>query len=176
MERRTFLKWATHGLGALFATLLGLPALAYVLDPLNRKAASGGFRTVGRFNELHADEPTQFVIRDVRRDAWTLHPDDVIGRVWVVKKGDDQLDVFTTICPHLGCSVNNEKSAGLFICPCHNGTFLRDGRRKEDTPAPNPAPRGMDRLEWRRDPTDSDRFQVKYQNFLQGRDTSIPKA
>ena len=176
MQRRTFLKWATHGLGALFGVLLGVPAVAYLIDARNRKASPGEFKTVARLKDLPDGVPTQVVIRDVCCDAWTLHPNDVIGRAWLVRHGDDRVDAFTTICPHLGCSVNYVKDANLFICPCHNGTFELDGRRKEDTAATNPAPRGMDRLEWRRDPADPEMIQVKYQNFVQGKETAVPKA
>lgn len=176
MERRSFLKWATHGLGALFGVLLGIPAVAYLLDPRNRKAPTGDFKTAAHVSELPLNVPTQVVIRDVRKDAWTLHPSDVIGRVWLIRRDADQVDAFTSICPHLGCSVNFEKEAKLFICPCHNGTFEMSGQRKEDTATPNPAPRGMDRLECRRDPADKDLLQVKYQNFYQGRETPVVKG
>jgi Rieske Fe-S protein len=146
---------------------LGIPALAYFLDARNRKAEASDFRTVARLTDLPEGVPTQVVIRDVRRDAWTLHPDDVIGRVWLIRHGADKLDVFTTICPHLGCSINFAKDAGLFICPCHNGTFELSGQRKEGTAGANPAPRGMDRLEWQRDPANPEFVQVRYQNFIQ---------
>src|SRR5262249_38862446 len=106
-ERRSFLRWAIHGLGAIFAVGLGLPALAYLSDARNRPAPNRGFRPVQgiKLNELVIDEPRQGVIRDIRTDAWTLHPNDVVGRVWVVKSGQaaNDLKVFTTICPHLGC-------------------------------------------------------------------------
>ncbi len=163
-------------LGAIFGAVLGFPAVAYLVDARNRKAAAGDFRPAGRFTDLADGVPTQAVIRDVSRDAWTLYPDDVVGRVWLIRHGRDGLDVFTTTCPHLGCSVNFDKEARLFICPCHNGTFELNGHRKEDTPFPNPAPRGMDRLEWRRDAADPDLILVKYQNFMQGRPTPVPKA
>jgi Rieske Fe-S protein len=175
MERRSFLKWATHGMGALFGLLLGIPALAYVLDPRHRKAAESDFRSVARLNELPENVPTQVVIRDVRRDAWTLHPDDIIGRVWLIRRGDD-VTAFTAVCPHLGCSINYVNHASLFICPCHNGTFQLNGQRKEGTATPNPAPRDMDRLECRRDPADPDRIQVRYQTFIQGIDRPILKT
>jgi Rieske Fe-S protein len=114
------------------------------------------------------------VIRDTRRDAWTLHPDDVTGRVWLIRRGAS-IEAFTTICPHLGCSINYVKDSKLFICPCHNGTFDLTGRRKEGSVLPNPAPRGMDHVEWRRKPDDPDQIQVKYQNFVQGLDRAVPK-
>jgi Rieske Fe-S protein len=193
MQRRTFLKWATNALGALFGVVLGLPALAYLTDARHRKAAQADFRTVARLSELPLGEPTQVVIRDVRRDAWTLHPDEVIGRVWLIRRDTNQVDAFTTICPHLGCSVNYVKDAKRFICPCHNGTFVLSGQVAEKTATTNPAPRGMDALEVRlvedpdpghavNDPTQAgkkvpDRLvEVKYQNFYQGMPEKVAKT
>jgi Rieske Fe-S protein len=175
MERRSFLTWITGALGAVFGLALGIPAVAYLLDARHRKTASGDFKTVARLADLADGIPFQAVVRDIRRDAWTLHPNDVIGRVWLVRHGNT-VDAFTTICPHLGCSVNYAKDASLFICPCHNGTFALDGRRKDDTAIPNPAPRGMDRLETRPDPADPDLVQVKYQTFVQGLDRPVART
>ncbi|HEV3118350.1 MAG TPA: Rieske 2Fe-2S domain-containing protein [Gemmataceae bacterium] len=175
-NRRSLLKWATHGLGALFGALLGIPAIAYVIDARNRPAPDSDFRTVARLSELHKGVPHQVVIRDVRRDAWTLHPSDVIGRVWLVRGEGDTVNAFTTICPHLGCSVNFEAKDDLFLCPCHGGTFLLDGQRKELTERTNPAPRGMDRLEIRLSHEPDPVIAVKYQNFLQGKETPIAKT
>src|SRR5207245_8617280 len=45
-DRRAFLRRATHGLAVLFAALLGIPALAYLLDPRNRPAPDSEFKTV----------------------------------------------------------------------------------------------------------------------------------
>ena len=185
-ERRRFLKWLTHGLGALFGVGFGIPAVAYLIDPRNRKARERGFKRVGRLSELQRDVPHQAVLRDVRRDAWTMYPNDVIGRVWLVRRSDDkakqpQLDVFTTICPHLGCSVNYDVGRKLFICPCHNGTFLLNGEKDPAVPN-NPPPRGMDKLEVKleKDPASpagkEDYFiDVKYENFEQGKEEKIAK-
>jgi Rieske Fe-S protein len=176
-ERRSFLKWACHGLGALFAAVLGAPAVAYLIDARNRPAADGDFKTVARLSELEKDKPFQAVVRAVRRDAWTLHPNDVVGRVWLIRREGDEVEAFTTICPHLGCSVNYEAQAQRFICPCHNGQFDLQGQRPpEHAGTTNPAPRGMDRLECRRDPDNQDLIQVKYVNFRQGEDHPIPKT
>jgi menaquinol-cytochrome c reductase iron-sulfur subunit len=176
MQRRTFLAWATHGMGALVGTLLGIPAVAYLLDARNRPAKPGSFKAVARLSELVVNLPTQVVIRDVRQDAWTLHPNDVIGRVWLIRRADDRVEAFTTICPHLGCSINFESTQKLFICPCHNGTFNLDGSLRTEAGFHNPAPRGMDSLECRRDPADPDLIQVKYENFIQGQHEKLPKV
>jgi Rieske Fe-S protein len=150
------LAWATAGLGAIFTAILGAPVLAYVIDPRNRQGAPGDFRVVDGISlnepaDLPEGQPRQGVLRAVRRDAWTLHPNDVIGRVWIIRKkaipadftGTDPslLEVFTTICPHLGCSVNLSDAG--FACPCHGATFKFDGSRAN---IHNPAQRGMDAL------------------------------
>lgn len=181
-SRRRFLKFCTHGLGALFTALIAAPVVAYLIDPRNKKAAKADFRNVGKFTDLTIDVPEQRTIRDTRSDSWTLHPDDVIGRVWLVRKkkdagetekeNEEALNVFSTICPHLGCSVNYEANDHLFKCPCHNGTFELDGEKKTGG-AENPAPRGMDTLEFKiiddpENPGKENRIVVvKYESFAQ---------
>jgi Rieske Fe-S protein len=177
----------------LFSIVLGVPAVAYLLDPLKRAAKGGDLRPVARLSELAPDKPQQAVIRDIRRDAWTLHPNDVIGRVWLIRRGPDKVEAFTTICPHLGCSINF--TGRRFVCPCHNGTFHLSGERvsEQELGATNPAPRGMDLLDVQlaEDPDPAhmvddpanpgqkvrDRLVlVKYQNFVQGAHDKIAKA
>jgi menaquinol-cytochrome c reductase iron-sulfur subunit len=186
MERRSFLKWATHGMGALFGAVLGLPGIAYLIDARNRPAPPGEFKSTGvRLSELVVGVPKQVVIRSVRRDAWTLHPNDVIGGVWLVRKPDGKVDAFTSACPHLGCPISNyDPQTRRFRCPCHNGTFHVHGERVEDKElgATNPAPRGMDTLEvqYQADaaaPANQDALiLVKYQNFYQGRHDKVVKS
>ena len=176
MERRSFLKWAIHGAGVLFAAILGVPAVAYLIDARNRPARPGQFKTVARLSELPEGVPHQAVVQEARFDAWTLHPNDIIGRVWLIRRDKETVDAYTTICPHLGCPVNFEEKNRLFICPCHGGTFDIHCQRVERPGFVNPAPRGMDRLECRRDPADPDLIQVRYENFRQGEPTPIPKV
>src|SRR5262249_59510862 len=126
--------------------------------------------------------PKQVVLTDIRRDAWTLHPNDVIGRVWLIKRNDEKVEAYTTICPHLGCSINfhtaSEEKDERFICPCHNGTWGLDCKRVDTPGRENPAPRNMDLLESRivEDPSTKEKVvEVQYQNFEQGKETPIVK-
>lgn len=170
-NRRTFLNWAVEGLGAIFALIFGAPVVAYLIDPRNRPSPPEDFRPVAgvTVRQLRPNHPLQGVIRNVRRDAWTLYPDDVIGRVWINRKCDgdtaDCFEVFTTVCPHLGCAINCDQAAPefKFICPCHNGQFACDGaRRPSGDGYENPAPRSMDSLEFR---LVGEQFEVKYLSF-----------
>jgi Rieske Fe-S protein len=182
MERRSFLKWATQGLGALFGAILGFPAVAYLIDARNRSAPPGDFRKVGKLSDLKENVPHQVVLNNIRRDAWTLHPNDVIGRVWLVRRPGDKVDAYTTICPHLGCAINYQEPKQQFVCPCHNGTFHLSGQlvsTEELGGITNPAPRDMDSLEIKLepDPAGTDTFiWVKYENFIQGRHDKVRKA
>jgi Rieske Fe-S protein len=186
-DRRSFLGWAIVGLGAIFSVIIGIPIVCFAIDPRHRKGPKSNFKLVDgvKLDELTLDSPKQGVISDTRIDGWTLYPNDVIGRVWVVpiaarpaglstreavenfnqeeaKKAAYVL-VFTTICPHLGCSVN--VGGPGFACPCHNATFLLNGTRGT---AANPALRGMDTLDWEIDTDDPEfnRIKVRYQSFV----------
>ena len=88
MERRSFLKWATNLLGALFGAVLGIPAVGYLLDPRNRPAPAGDFKLAGRLNDLKPGVPQQVVIRNVRRDDLAHRPrlHEPRGRVHSVGK------------------------------------------------------------------------------------------
>ena len=180
-DRRSFLSFAIFGLGAVFSAILGVPIVAYVIDPRHRKGPKGSFKPVEGIDlgKLVDNSPKQGVIRDVRVDGWTLYPNDVIGRVWVVKQGarpanfanvtqaekDAYLRVFTTICPHLGCSVNLNSEGDGFACPCHAATFDKQGDREAES---NPALRSMDTLKWEFDETDPEhnRIVVEYKSFV----------
>ncbi len=144
MQRRSFLEWTIHGMSALCAAIVGLPALAFLTDPRNRSARQSGMRTVARLSELQIGVPKEFVIRETSRDAWNIHPDNIVGRVWLLRKPGDEIEALTNICPHLGCSVDHTETG--FLCPCHGGQFDNDGKRVQPAHGSNPAPRDMDKL------------------------------
>lgn len=189
-DRRSFLSWAILGLFAIFNVIIGVPIVLFVVDPRNRKGPKSSFKLVEGVkleDVLPGTAPRQGVIRDTRVDGWTLYPNDVIGRVWVVPVGAKPadliskeaveafngnaakktayLEVFTTICPHLGCFVNLDSAAAGFACPCHSATFTLAGAQA--VPASNPAKRGMDALEWEIDTDDPEfnRIKVKYVRY-----------
>lgn len=186
-NRRTFLRWAIHGLGAIFGVMLGFPAICYLIDPRNRPAPPSDFRLVPgvKASLVVMGQPVQGVIRAVRRDAWTLHPNDVIGRVWITRVGPGNnvadFQVFTTICPHLGCFVNlNLDPSTGFTCPCHNAQFQPNGDLVERPDYENAAPRPMDSLAFQLAP-DPDNpedklFEVEFQSFEASKKEKIVRS
>ena len=169
MQRRAFLEWTIRGLGAVFAAVIGVPAAAFLLDGRNRPGRQSGYRTVARLRELQVGVPREVLISETRRDAWNTHPEAVVGRVWLIRRDNDQVDAFSAVCPHLGCSIN--RSDGGFLCPCHGGHFDLDGKRIIPARGSNPAPRDMDRLPVERvEMADQRDFEIKveYKRFKTG--------
>jgi Rieske Fe-S protein len=197
-NRRSFLGWLTVGIGGIFSVFLGVPVVAYVIDPRHRKGPKSAMKLVEgvKLNELApGGTPLQGVVRDTRTDGWTLYPNDVIGRVWLVQVGArpdlstpeklaefnarttaekaSYLFVFTTKCPHLGCFVNLNGAGNGFACPCHSATFNLDGKRAA---AGNPAQRGMDTLAWEIDADDPElnRIKVIFKSYEANNAEKIP--
>lgn len=49
--------------------------------------------------------------------------------------GADDFVALSSTCPHLGCQVHWEAQNDRFFCPCHNGTFDREGTATSGPPA-----------------------------------------
>jgi cytochrome b6-f complex iron-sulfur subunit len=49
------------------------------------------------------------------------------GHPTVVIDYKGELRAFSAVCTHLGCIVQWEKDAGIFLCPCHAGRFDANG-------------------------------------------------
>lgn len=179
MERRSFLKWAVNGINAVIAAILGLPALFYLIDPRRRVAQPSRFRRVAPVAGLPLDQPTQFAIVDTHVDAWTRHAAEPVGRVWLIRRtaSPENVEAYTAICPHMGCSINFDGANRRFACPCHGGTWDLACRRLD--PATNPARRDMDSLDVELQ-TDSNTKEawvaVRYESFVQNLPEKNPKV
>ncbi|MCB9729991.1 MAG: Rieske (2Fe-2S) protein [Deltaproteobacteria bacterium] len=161
--------------------LLGLAAVAapaaLFLDPLRRRGDKAGaaetwtgLGAVSRFPE--DGRPRAVIVTEDQTDAWLSRPGVAVGHALVRRTGPAEFTVHSGVCPHLGCSVAFDPAGDRFRCPCHRSSFALDG---ELTPnpdgAPNPAPRGLDPLEWRlRD----GRLEVRWVRYLPGLPDRIP--
>ncbi|MDB4934166.1 MAG: Menaquinone-cytochrome reductase iron-sulfur subunit [Labilithrix sp.] len=123
------------------AAATAIPAAAFVAAPIGSKGGGGRWVRTLRVDQLVDGEPKRVAIVDDRRDAWTIERGVELGSVWVVKHGA-KVSAFSSVCPHLGCSVNLAPEAGGgFACPCHTSAFDADGKRKS-----GPSPRDLDAL------------------------------
>lgn len=131
--------------GAAMTAVLGLPAVAYVLDPLTRRReGKGGWRKVAELSRLSKEHPVVVPVLGEVSDAWTRAPERKLGAVWLRVIDDTKVQALSAECPHLGCKVGYEAAHKQFACPCHESAFGLDGTVKA-----GPAPRAMDTLEAR---------------------------
>ena len=165
-DRRDFNTKAAAGiLGTLLGAIPAALGSIFFLDPLlrNNSDEDGGSDDFVRLpvspdNIPEDGTPQLVVVRADRDDAWNHFPNQAIGSVWLRRDNGGQIVAFTTICPHLGCSVDYRDASNDFFCPCHTSTFDLDGKQLNSIP-----PRGMDTLEVE----DRDgQLWIRYQNFL----------
>jgi len=169
--RRGFFAAASIALGGILGAILSIPTLGALLDPLRKRGGGGEapFLSAGSAGGFPLDEPRKVTLTGTARDAWSVLPNQAIGAVWVVRRSEaletNSFEVFSTICPHLGCAIQHENEGNAFHCPCHGSHFSASGERTETTDAPNPSPRSMDRLAARVEDGD---LLVQYRRFASG--------
>ena len=139
IDRRSFfgvlLGIGSAGMGALLA----IPVLRYVLYPLYAKSKSiwSPLGAMDEFSDLSQPILKQLSLKQM--DGW--REVDSSQSVYVTKNPQGNLEVLSSICPHMGCTVSWHKSQDDFYCPCHGSVFAPDGKQVS-----GPAPRGMDPL------------------------------
>jgi menaquinol-cytochrome c reductase iron-sulfur subunit len=156
--RRSYLGWliglCTGGIGAA----LSVPLIRFSLYPLRVQTTEVKWSDAGPVSDFASlSLPVQRSITVEQVDGWRK---SVAERaVYVTYDTKGHLQVFSAVCPHLGCSVQWRDSKHEFECPCHAAAFGRDGSKLG-----GPAPRGMDSLETR---IENGHLMVRYQYFRQ---------
>lgn len=137
-SRRKFMGYTIGGIAAGIVFGYLVPLANYLIRPsLQRPELE--WSQVGSVTDLAPDEPTALRFTSVTRVGWANEKEE--QGVWVVKKPDGSLTVFSPICPHLGCGYRWDGSVRHFICPCHLSVYDIDGRVLS-----GPAPRPLDTL------------------------------
>lgn len=143
---------------ACVGALLSIPLVRFALYPLVAKTTETGWSEVGPVDSFASlPAPVQKVITVTERDGWREFASK--RPVYVTRDGQGQLQVFSSVCPHLGCEVPWDESKQEFFCPCHGSSFSANGTRLG-----GPTPRGLDSL-----PTtiQDGRLMVRYQYYRQ---------
>lgn len=139
--RRSFLAILLATGAAGVGAVLSVPLLRFVLHPLLRTTTPVSWSIVGNVEEFaSAGLPLKKLITVEQRDGWRKVVSE--KAVYVIKDANGKLDVRSSICPHLGCSVAWHPEKNQFVSPCHNGIFAADGKLLGGPPR-----RDMDRLD-----------------------------
>jgi menaquinol-cytochrome c reductase iron-sulfur subunit len=116
--------------------------------------------------------PRQFPVIADRQDAWTRHPNEAIGAVYLRRQaGSNEVEAFNATCPHAGCFVGFNRARNVYQCPCHDSAFKVEGQFEF-----GPSPRDLDKLDAEiRQADDQQEVWVRYVDYLTGIKEKIPK-
>jgi menaquinol-cytochrome c reductase iron-sulfur subunit len=154
-ERRSFLGVMSGLIGAGITLVLGITVARFSIVPALSASSGSEWLDVGPLAELPDGKPTNLPVLVSQHAGWGRFTSE--QSVWAVKR-DQQLTVYSSVCPHLGCTIN-ENSSG-FGCVCHDSAWNLEGQKLR-----GPAPRAMDVLDHK---VENGLLKVRYQNFKQG--------
>ena len=141
-ERRGFLAVLVGVLSTAAALVLGPPFLRALF--VSESGGQAPWSRVGPVDGLPTGLPVEMKFETLETDAYLRTA--TLRSVWVVRDASGRIDVFSPVCPHLGCHFLWNPSTGRFECPCHASVFALDGRVLG-----GPAPRPLDALAYRTD-------------------------
>jgi Rieske Fe-S protein len=138
INRRDFVKLATAFVGTVITAVIGLPAIAYLIDPALKAAAKEAWISLGPLDHFEIGMPTLVTFTRSRVNGWEKTVNSY--GVFVIRKSETEVEVLSSKCTHLGCRVNWKEAQQAYVCPCHDATFDIDGKVLG-----GPPPRPLDR-------------------------------
>ena len=144
LSRRDFMKAGVYFVGGLIGAAVGLPSVAYLIDPALQAGAKEAWVPVGKLADMpEINRPYPFSFTRVQVNGWERTATSHGG--FVIRKSDDPNDllIINSRCTHLSCTVNWSDSDRVFLCPCHDAAFDAEGEVL-DGPPPRPLDRYAD--------------------------------
>lgn len=132
-SRRRFLSLLSITAGAITATIVAIPAVAFLLG---LRKVPHVWRTVGKLEDFQVGGTVEVAFLDPSPVPWS----GITARTaaWLRREENEQFIAFSVNCTHLGCPVRWLSDANLFMCPCHGGVFYANG-----TVASGPPPKAL---------------------------------
>lgn len=163
-NRRSFLGLLGGIFIGLIGLVMGMASSIYAVFPAfsNKSKKASLWHSLKPLDQV-PDGISKHSVTVNTQTGWAISQKE--QTVWVVKEGQS-LNVFSAVCPHQGCTVNQQ--AEEFVCLCHMSKWKTDGTKID-----GPTPRNLDKLDHR--VTDSN-VEINYQNFKIGVAEKIPLA
>lgn len=142
LSRRDFIKVTTGIVGGLIGTMIGLPAVFYLIDPALQEGGKEAWIPIGKFEDMQVGTPYPFSFTRVQVNGWERTASSFGG--YAIRKSGSPNDILilNSKCTHLSCTVNWSSEAHAYICPCHDAKFSIDGAVVD-----GPPPRALDTYE-----------------------------
>ena len=127
ISRRDFITMVTAGVGALITAAVGLPAIAYLIEPaLQSGTSKDAWVPLGKLDSFEVGKPSLATFTRSKVNGWEKSVNSY--GAFVLRKSQTEVVVFSNVCTHLSCRVNWDTSKNEYICPCHDGRFGIDGK------------------------------------------------
>lgn len=141
VSRRNFIKGITAAVGGLIATVIGVPTIAYLIDPALREGAKEAWIPIGKLENMEIGKPYPFSFTRVQVNGWERTATSHGGFVIRKSEAPDDLLILNSKCTHLACTVNWSENDQVYLCPCHDAKFGAQGEVLD-----GPPPRDLDRF------------------------------
>lgn len=140
LSRNEFVKITVGAMGAVITGLVGLPAVAYLLSPALNEQSLDAWVPLGPLDIYPVGEPTLFTFIRTKVNGWEKTVNSY--GVYVFRKTENEVMVFSNVCTHLACRVTFMGDTREYDCPCHDAQFDIEGNV-----IGGPPPRPMDQYE-----------------------------
>ena len=140
ISRRDFIALTTAAVGAFITAVIGLPAIAYLIEPALKSESTDAWIPVGKLDSFAIGKPSLATFTRSNVNGWEKSVNSY--GVFVLRKSQSEALAFSNVCTHLGCRVNWQTDKQQYVCPCHDGHFSLDGKVVS-----GPPPRPLDAYE-----------------------------
>lgn len=137
VQRRDFVNIVLVGLGSVISLIIGVPAIAYLLSPAVKVHQEEAWIPLGQLDTYPLDEPTLFSYTRTTINGWEKTVNSFGAYVWRYGAGESEVRVYSNMCTHLSCRVTWQVDTNIYLCPCHDGHFNKEG---EVVAGPPPKP------------------------------------
>jgi Rieske Fe-S protein len=141
LSRRDFTKIVMSFLGSIMGAMVGIPIIGYVISPALKATEIDDWVSLGALDSYPIGSPKLFSVTRTKVDGWEQTTNSY--GVFVVRKSESALNVYSNVCTHLSCRVNWNEEVAAYTCPCHDAQFGLNGEVLY-----GPPPRPMDEYEY----------------------------
>lgn len=137
LSRRDFIKVTAGIVGGTIGAAIGLPAVAYLLQPALRSGGKEAWIPIGKLENMEIGKPYPFTFTRIQVNGWERTANSYGGFALRRSESPDDILILSGTCTHLACHVNWKEDIQHYVCPCHDGHF---GLTGEVLAGPPPRP------------------------------------
>jgi len=110
-----FIKGAAAAIGSLIGAVIAIPSIGYLLSPALQAEEDTDVIDIGPLEKYPLGVPTRFEFTRTRVNGWERTGTNY--GLYVFRKSEGEVRVFSDICTHLGCRVTWHDDQKNYISP-----------------------------------------------------------